>query len=67
MAEYQFYLSIGPHPRIAGKFVAVISRGQPQVGDDSAYVLDVEVCSSVEEAQTWGLRILAEQPWEPRN
>jgi hypothetical protein len=46
--------------------VAIISRGQPQFGDDEVTVLDVERFLTEAEAESWFHRMMDERPWEQR-
>lgn len=47
-------------------FIAVISEGQPQLGDEHCTILDVEIVQSMKEAKAWFKRMKIERPWEPR-
>lgn len=66
MAESKIYLTTAPNPKGPG-LLAVISRGQPQLGDLDVTVLDMEVCGTEDEARNWYQRMLIEKPWEQRN
>lgn len=47
-------------------YLAVISDGSPQRGDENVEVLDVELCSSVAGAKEWFERAKIMKPWETR-
>ena len=68
MVHDGIYLTVGPNPRTPGlpKLLAVITRGQPQIGDMSVLVLSVEAVNSMKEAKTWYRRMMHERPWEQR-
>jgi hypothetical protein len=68
MSENRIYLTVADNKREPkkGSYIAVISRGQPQEGDENVDVLDVEFVGSMEEATDWFKQMLVERPWEAR-
>lgn len=48
-------------------YIAVISQGQPQFGDEKVVILDVEVVKNMKEAKAWYKRMKLEQPWIRRS
>lgn len=48
-------------------YVAVITDGCYQAGDDPVICLDVEIVKNMKEAKAWFRRMKIERPWEPRN
>jgi len=69
MAEDHYYLTVARERRQPQNdgYIAVISLGQPQLGDDHVTVCDVEVVPNMKAARKWFKRQVAEKPWEPRN
>ncbi len=47
-------------------YMAVITDGEVQKGDENVTVLDVKLCDTVKEAKEWGREVLIEKPWETR-
>lgn len=66
MAENEIYLTVGKNPKGDG-LLAIMSEGQPQMGDEKCTVLTLEVVKDMEEARTWFERMKVERPWEERN
>ena len=66
MAEDRIYLTVDKNPKGNG-LLAVISQGQPQLGDDDVVVLDVTTVKNMKAARKWYKRMLIERPWELRN
>lgn len=68
MAQNRMYLTVDRErcqPENDG-YIAVISMGQPQLGDEECTVLDVEVVKNMKEAKAWYKRMKIEQPWVRR-
>lgn len=65
MAEDTMYLTVD-RDREKGGMIAVITRGQPQLGDESVVILSVERFKNMKEAKTWYRRMRVERPWEAR-
>lgn len=66
MAESEIYLTVDKNPKGDG-LLAIMSEGQPQMGDEKCTVLTLEVVKDMEEARTWFERMKVERPWEERN
>jgi hypothetical protein len=68
MAEDRIYLTVDREKRQPQNdgYVAVISMGQPQLGDDCT-VLDVEIVKNMKEAKAWFKKMKDEQPWIRRS
>lgn len=66
MAMDEIYLTVDKNPSGPG-CLAVISRGQPQLGDEDVVILDCGVFPSKWAARKWYRRVAAERPWETRN
>lgn len=66
MAEDTIYLTVGDNPKGIG-LLAIISRGQPQLGDDHCTLLTLEVVKNMKAAKAWYRRMKIERPWEARN
>lgn len=47
-------------------YVAIISRGSPQLGDNEVVVLAVDIVQNMKAAKAWFRRMKEEQPWETR-
>jgi len=69
MAEDRFYLTVDRERRQPQNdgYLAVISQGSPQHGDEECTVLDVCVVKSMKHAKAWYRRALIERPWETRS
>jgi hypothetical protein len=69
MAQDKMYLTVAREKREPQKdgYIAVITRGQPQLGDEEVTVLTVEVVKNVKEAKAWYKLMRVERPWELRN
>ena len=67
MAEGKIYLTVSPEKRQPQNdgYIAVLSDGSPQFGDETT-VLSVEIVKNMKEAKTWMRRMLTERPWETR-
>ena len=65
MAESKTYLTVGDDPK--GRLLAVISEGQPQLGDANVTVLSVKPVKNMKEAKAWYRQMKMERPWEARN
>lgn len=48
-------------------YIAVISDGHVQVGDEECTVLTVEVVPNMKAARAWFKRMKVERPWEERH
>lgn len=66
MAEDQIYLTVDTNPNGPG-LVAVMTQGQPQLGDEHCVVLSLELVKNMKEAKIWFRRMKVERPWELRN
>lgn len=66
MSESRIYLTYNPNPKGKG-LLAVISQGQPQLGDKNVVVLDVEIVPNRKAAKAWYNKMLVQRPWEARN
>jgi hypothetical protein len=68
MAEDRMYLTVDKEKRQPQNdgYIAVISQGSPQRGDENILVLDVTIVQSHEEASAWFDRQCHERPWEQR-
>jgi hypothetical protein len=68
VSEDKIYLTVAKNKRKPQKdgYVAVITRGQMQEGDNDVIVLDVEVVSGMKEAKKWFEQMMVERPWEQR-
>ena len=49
-----------------GVYMAVITDGSVQDGDENVSVLDVELCATKDEAEEWGRKTMLEKPWDTR-
>lgn len=49
-----------------GEFVAVLSFGQPQLGDENPVIVDVNAFKTKRECRAWFRRMKKERPWETR-
>lgn len=69
MAEDHIYLTVDRQKRQPQNdgYIAVISQGSPQRGDEHCTVLTVEVVKNMKAAKAWYRRMKIERPWEPRN
>jgi hypothetical protein len=69
MSESSIYLTVEREKRQPENdgYIAVISQGQPQLGDRDITVLDVEVVKNMKEAKAWFKRMKVEQPWVQRS
>lgn len=65
MAENKIYLTWDKNPKGAG-LLAIISQGQPQLGDKNCTVLTLEVVPNAKAAKKWFRRMAQERPWETR-
>lgn len=65
MAEDTMYLTIARDPNSSG-WIAAITMGQPQLGDNNVTLLTIEVLKSRTEAREWFERMKIEKPWETR-
>jgi hypothetical protein len=68
MAEDRIYLTVAREKRQPQNdgYMAVLSRGSPQLGDKTVVVLDVTIVQSMKEAKAWKKRQLETCPWETR-
>jgi hypothetical protein len=68
MAENKMYLTVDREKRKPQNdgYVAVISMGSPQLGDENVVILDVEIVKNMKEAKAWYKRMIVEKPWETR-
>lgn len=66
MAEDAMYLTVGDDPEGRGK-LAIITIGQPQLGDERCTVLTLEIVKNMKAARAWYRRMKIERPWEARN
>jgi hypothetical protein len=69
MAEDKIYLTVSRDKRQPQNdgYIAVISQGQPQLGDNTCTVLDVELVKNMKEANAWFKRMKIDRPWETRS
>lgn len=69
MAENELYLTVSREKREPQRdgYIAVITQGQPQLGDAETTVLTVGIVRNMKEAKAWYRRMKIERPWEPRN
>jgi len=65
MAEDTMYLTVNENPDGPG-LIAVITMGQPQLGDKCVVVLDVTIVPDIAAADAWYEREKIEKPWETR-
>lgn len=66
MAEDVIYLTVGLDPRGRG-LVAIVTMGQPQLGDENVNVLSLEIVKTEAEAKAWFEQVKIDRPWETRN
>jgi hypothetical protein len=66
VAEHNIYLTYDWLPK-KNAYLAIISRGQPRLGDQDVMVLTVELCKTPKECKRWYRRMLVERPWEQRS
>lgn len=68
MAEDKIYLIVDREKRQPENdgYVAVISMGNPQLGDKNIIVLDVEIVKNMKEAKIWYRKMKIKRPWETR-
>ena len=66
MAEREIYLTTDRNPKGSG-LLAIISQGQPQLGDMNCTVLTLEVVQNRKAAKKWFRRMMVERPWEERH
>jgi hypothetical protein len=63
----RYYLTVGREKHAeSGKYLAVLSFGQPQTGDENITVLSIELVRNYKEAKQWAKRMEVERPWETR-
>lgn len=72
MSEDRLYLTVGRkkewnQTHTLYGYIAVISLGQPQLGDERTIICDVEVVDNMKQAKQWFKRMKVERPWEPRH
>lgn len=69
MAEDRIYLTVDRKKRQPQNdgYIAVISYGQIQLGDEKCTILNVEVVKNMKEAKSWFRKMKIEQPWLARN
>lgn len=48
-------------------YIAIISMGSPQLGDEDIEVLDVAIVPSMKAAKRWYKQMKLEQPWVSRD
>lgn len=65
MAEDRMYLTVD-QDRENGGMIAVITLGQPQVGDKNVTILSVERVRNMKQAKSWYRRMKVERPWQTR-
>lgn len=65
MSEDRIYLTVGDDPKGRG-LIAVMSQGQPQLGDAHCTVLTIEIVKNMKQAKAWFRRMKDERPWETR-
>jgi hypothetical protein len=66
MIEGRIYLTLSPEKRRDGGYLAVLSEGQPQFGNEEITILSAEVVKNKKAAKIWGRKMLAERPWETK-
>lgn len=66
MAQDTMYLTVDREKKDGG-YIAVISLGSPQHGDEKVTVLTVDRVKNMKAAKAWFKRMKAERPWEPRH
>ena len=69
MAQDRIYLTVGREKRKPQNdgYIAVISQGQPQLGDEEVTVLSVEIVKNMKAAKAWYKRMCIERPWVRRS
>lgn len=69
MAQDRIYLTVDREKRKPQNdgYIAVISQGQPQFGDEEVTILTVEVVKNMKEAKAWYKRMKLERPWVRRS
>lgn len=65
MSEGKIYLTVGKNPKGKG-LLAIMSMGQPQLGDAECTILTVEIVKNQKQARKWFERMAQERPWEMR-
>lgn len=65
MSEDAYYLTVNKDNK-AGGLIAVITLGQPQLGDQNVHVCSVSRQPSVKAAKRWYREQLKTKPWETR-
>lgn len=65
MSEHIIYLTVSREKQEKG-YLAVLSYGQPQLGDKSCTVLDCTWVKNMKEAKEWKRKLENERPWETR-
>lgn len=65
MAVDQIYLTVSREKYEKG-YLAVLSYGQPQLGDEDCKVLDCTWVQNMKEAKAWKKQMINEKPWETR-
>ncbi len=67
MSPDRYYLTVGRQKRPEGDgYVAVISIGSPQAGDEKVTVLSVDVVPNMKAAKRWYREQMTSKPWESR-
>lgn len=69
MAEDEIYMTISTkrrQPQNDG-YVAILTKGQPQLGDKEIVVLTMTILEHLKDAKKWHDQMLKERPWEVRN
>ena len=67
MTADRYYLTVDRQKRHEGDgYVAVISIGSPQVGDEKVTILTATVVPNMKTAKRWYREQLASKPWETR-
>lgn len=69
MAQDEIYLTVSREKRQPQNdgYIAIISKGSPQLGDSETTVLTVTLVPNMKAANKWFKAMLVERPWESRN
>lgn len=68
MSADQLYLTVAQEKRQPQNdgYIAVITQGNYQAGDDPVIVLTLEIVQNMKDAKAWFRRMQVERPWETR-
>lgn len=68
MSADRLYLTVAQEKRQPQNdgYIAVVTQGNYQAGDDPVIVLTLKIVENMKEAKAWFRRMKMERPWETR-